>query len=327
MEMKKPRQYGVNILSIGGAVCAMLCLIFAPGEAIESARFALSLCAELIVPSLLPFFTVSALMIRLGVPARLGQLLSPLAGRLWGVSGAGATAFLAGICGGYPLGAQTIGEMYSEGLLSRDESERLLGFCNNSGPSFLIGVIGSGVFSSRRAGLLLYASHVLAAVLTGILFRRSGNAVSSPPQEDAAPFSSALVAAVRQSVSAVLSVCGFVICFCVLSGLLETLGVYRAASAALSTAAVDESVLHAFLVGILELGSGVGQLRGIDPSLATFTLSAFLSGWGGLSVHFQTAAVLNETDLSLHWHRFGRLISGVLSALLAVAAGQFFYFA
>ena len=323
--MKKTAQSGFNFIAVGGAVCAMLCLIFAPAEAIESARYGLSLCAELIVPSLLPFFAASSLLIRLRVPVSLGHLLAPAARRLWGVSGAGASVFLSGICGGYPLGAQTVAEMYSEGLLSKDESERLLGFCNNSGPSFLIGVIGSGVFSSRRAGLLLYASHVLAAALTGILFRRSGNAVSSlPPQEDAAPFSSALVAAVRQSVSAVLSVCGFVICFCVLSGLLETLGVYRAASAALSTAAVDESVLHAFLVGILELGSGVGQLRGIAPSLPLFALAAFLAGWGGLSVQFQTAAVLGEIELSLRRHRIGRLLSGILSALLALLLGRLF---
>ena len=228
--MKKSAQSGFNIIAVGGAVCAMLCLIFAPAEAIESARYGLSLCAELIVPSLLPFFAASSLLIRLRVPVSLGHLLAPAARRLWGVSGAGASAFLSGICGGYPLGAQTVAEMYGEGLLSKDESERLLGFCNNSGPSFLIGVIGSGVFSSRRAGLLLYIAHVLAAALVGILFRKPGAPLSPLPHVEAPPFSSALVDSVRQAVSAVLSVCGFVICFCVFSGLLDTLGVFQAAA-------------------------------------------------------------------------------------------------
>ena len=92
--MEKNAQSNFNIMAVGGAVCAMLCLIFAPAEAIESARYGLSLCAELIVPSLLPFFAASSLLIRLRVPVSLGHLLAPAARRLWGVSGAGASAFL-----------------------------------------------------------------------------------------------------------------------------------------------------------------------------------------------------------------------------------------
>ena len=49
-----------NKVAVFGALCAMLCLVLAPEQAIESARYALSLCAELIVPSLFPFFVASA---------------------------------------------------------------------------------------------------------------------------------------------------------------------------------------------------------------------------------------------------------------------------
>ena len=37
------------------ALCAMLEMILAPQQMIESGRYALSLCAELIIPSLFPF--------------------------------------------------------------------------------------------------------------------------------------------------------------------------------------------------------------------------------------------------------------------------------
>ena len=302
-----------------------LCSRRGDAEAIESARYGLSLCAELIVPSLLPFFAASSLLIRLRVPVSLGHLLAPAARRLWGVSGAGASAFLSGICGGYPLGAQTVAEMYGEGLLSKDESERLLGFCNNSGPSFLIGVIGTGVFSSRRAGLLLYIAHVLAAALVGILFCKRNAPLSPLRPVEAPPFSSALVDSVRQAVSAVLSVCGFVICFCVFSGLLDALGVFRAAASLIAgISSSEEAAVRVFLVGMLELGSGIGQMRALSPSLPLFALAAFLAGWGGLSVQFQTAAVLGETELSLRRHRIGRLLSGILSALLALLLGRLF---
>jgi len=325
--MKRKTFTGIHIAAVAGAVGAMICLVFAPAEAIESARYGLSLCAELIVPSLLPFFTASALLIRLQVPSMLGAGLASSAQKLWGVSGSGATAFLSGICGGYPLGAQTVAEMYAEGQLSKEESERLLAFCNNSGPSFCIGVIGSGVFASRRAGLVLYAIHVFSALLVGVFFRKGADCAASPcPSKDPPRFSSALVAAIRQSVSAVLSVCGFVVCFCVLSGLLESLGVLHTAAAVLSRLfRADENAVHALLTGLLELGSGIGRLRGLSPSPLLFALAAFLTGWGGLSVIFQTAAVLSESDLSLRRHLIGRLLSGVISALLAAAAGNFLF--
>ena len=238
----------VNTAAVAAALGAMICLVFAPADAIESARYGLSLCAELIVPSLLPFFAASALLIRLQIPALFGKLLAPLSEKLWGVSGVGASAFLAGICAGYPLGAQTVAEMAAEKQLTKEEAERLLAFCNNSGPSFCIGVIGSGVFVSRRAGIVLYAIHVLSALLVGILFR--GKAICSEPIKGIPEprFSSALVGAIRQAVSAVLSVCGFVVCFCVLTGLLESLGVLGAVSrVAASLFGADERVLHAFL--------------------------------------------------------------------------------
>ena len=65
-----------NPVAVIGALCAAFCLFFAPAEAIESARWALSLCAELLVPSLLPFFAASALLVRLGVP--LQEVHQPL---------------------------------------------------------------------------------------------------------------------------------------------------------------------------------------------------------------------------------------------------------
>ncbi len=316
--MKKP-------VAVFGALCAMLCLILAPSEAIESARYGLTLCAELIVPSLLPFFTASALLVRLGVPQLLGRFLAPLARRLWGVSGAGASAFLTGICGGYPLGAQTVAELYGEGQIPRAEAERLLRFCNNSGPSFLIGVIGGGIFASRAAGLGLYAVHLCAAMLVGFLFRKGGEASNdelSPAPEIG--FGDALVASVRQAVAAVLSVSGFVICFCVLAGLLDSFGFWNAAAGLLSPVLhVDARDARAILIGLLELSGGIGALRGLPPTAARFVLASFLCGWGGLSVQLQSLAVLSDTDLDLRGLFLGRLLSALISALLAAALCRF----
>ena len=106
------------------ALCAMLEMILAPQQMIESGRYALSLCAELIIPSLFPFFVLSGLLNRLGFAAAIARQLAKPAARLYGVSGAGATAFFMGLVGGYPLGAAYIADMRRQGLVSLEEIGR-----------------------------------------------------------------------------------------------------------------------------------------------------------------------------------------------------------
>ncbi len=315
--MRRLRKY----LPLLGTLCALGALVLAPGEATARARYGLTLCAQMIVPSLFPFFVLSALLRQLGLPGVLGRLTEPVTARLFGLGGAGASAFLLGITGGYPLGAATVAQLRRDGALTREEGERALAFCNNSGPAFLIGAAGSGVFHSRGAGLLLYGVHVLAAVLVGMLLaprarpaRRAARA-----QIAVADFSTALPEAVRASVEAVLTVCGFVVTFSVVTGLLDAFGVLGAAAGALSSRTGAE--LHfcrALLTGLLEIGAGLGAMEELAPTAANLALGAFLIGFGGLSVHCQTAAVLADTDLKGARHFAGRLLHGLLSALLVL---------
>ena len=297
------------------ALCAMLEMILAPQQMIESGRYALSLCAELIIPSLFPFFVLSGLLNRLGFAAAIARQLAKPAARLYGVSGAGATAFFMGLVGGYPLGAAYIADMRRQGLVSLEEAERLMGFCSNSGPAFLVGSIGAGVFGSARLGVGLYIIHVLAAAITGLFFRVDGKCRGNAP---AAPRESggALIESVRQAAQSILSVCGFIVCFCVIIGLLDAHGMFSLLAGQLAQiTGLELHAARAALSGFLELGSGIGAMRGLAVSPANLAIAAGIVGWGGVSVHCQTAAVLAGTDIKSARHTAGRLLHGVISAL------------
>lgn len=317
-----------NRMAVFASLCALFCLIFASGQVIDSARYALRLCAELILPSLFPFFVLSILLSKLGLPSMLGKLLTPAASKLFGVSGAGVSALFIGLCGGYPMGAAYIAEMYAGKAVSRDEAERLLIFCNNSGPAFIIGAVGAGVFGSSFVGLLLYGVHISAAVITGLLFRRKASVPAIQPDfEQPMSFSAAFPFAVRQAASSVLAICGFVVCFTVLTGLIDARGYFSLLSGWIS--AFSGCELHfsrALLTGILELGSGVGAMRGLCPSPVNLALAAGMLGWGGISVQFQTLSLICDTDIKSLPHLIGRLISGVVSAGLAYLISALFIF-
>lgn len=317
--MDKEVQPLKNKLSVFAALCAMVVLITASSQVIESCRRALMLCSDLILPSLFPFFVVSVLLNKLGFPAILGKLLAPLAARAFKVSGAGASALFIGLTGGYPLGAAYIADLHEDGIVSSSEAEHLLAFCNNSGPAFIVGAVGVGVFRSAGIGLLLYAVHIMAAVTTGLILRpRLRAAALQPSYPKPLPISQALPLAVRQSVISVLNVCGFVVCFSVFTGLLDVGGFFSLASGELSRMLGTE--LHwsrALLTGTLELGSGIGAMLGLSPSPANLALAALILGWGGISVHFQTLSVLADSQIKGTLHFAGRLVSACVGAILA----------
>ena len=188
-----------NCIALAAALAALGALLLCSQAALESARAGLSLCAQMIVPSLLPFFILSSLLQQLGLPGILGRLLSPVTQKLFGIGGAGASALLLGVTGGYPLGADAVAWLRRSGALTREQAERALAFCNNSGPAFLVGAAGVGVFHSAGYGLLLYGVHVLSAVLVGMLFApRSGGYLPEPRGQIAAvSLAQALPEAVR----------------------------------------------------------------------------------------------------------------------------------
>ena len=284
----------------------------------ESCYRALQLCGSLIIPSLFPFFVLSAYITKLGLPSTIGRFISPFAGRLYKISPSGASALIMGFVGGYPAGAAYIAELEKDSAISAQEGEKLIAFCNNSGPAFIVGVIGCGIFGSVRIGVRLYLIHILSALLTGIFFRADNfSQAVSPHRLDTTNTSSAVVSSVKQAVSSILNVCGFVVSFYVLISIFDTTGLIMKLCTLLSrVTALPLDFSRVLLIGALELGSGAAAMQTFTPSPLNLALAAAMLGWGGLSVHFQTLAVLSESNIKGTLHTAGRLISAILAFIL-----------
>ena len=286
------------------ALCGLLLWLLADAVGVRaSVEEALSLCAHSVVPALFPFLVVTSALLSLGFGELAAPWLAGLMEPLFRIPGAGSAALVLGLVGGYPIGAATAARLYQEGLVSREEGERLLTFCNNSNPVFLISVLGVGVFGSVRTGIWLWLIHLLAALLTGLVFRGQGTSTRRQPLTRSPAFRAvslpaALVEAIGSSLRGMLSVCAFVTFFYVLAQPLASLG----------------GRAGAVLVGFTELFSLTPLLT---PDAFGFVLAAGMAGWGGLSVLCQTAAVLDGSGLRAGFCLRGKVLQGLLSALLA----------
>lgn len=284
-------------LAAWGCLAALGLLLARSAEAAQAVRDGLALCAGSVIPALFPFLAVSGLLTALDTGA--SPALGPLA-RLLGCSRAGARAFLLGLTGSYPVGARTVAQLYRRGGISRREACRLLLFSNNCGPAFILGVAGLGCFGSLRAGVLLWGVHILAALVIALALPRQAAEPSERPGSVPArpPLVPALIAAVRDAAGTMVYICGFVVFFLVL---LRVMGRVTGLS-------------HPVLSGAVELTQGILAL---PHTRRGFVWAAGLLGWGGLSVHGQSAAVLSGTDLPMGPYLAAKAAHAAVSMLLA----------
>ncbi len=285
------------------AVLAVL-LLWEADTAAQAVRDGINLCLTAVIPALFPFFAASSLLLSLGAAEMPGRALGRPFERLFHCGGAGCAALLLGLVGGYPVGARAAASLVRQGDISPAEGGRLLTFCNNAGPAFAVGVAGLAVFGSARIGMYLYLIHVGAALLTGLLLcRRALSAAPAPLRAAAAPegLAGKFLRAVESAVSAMGRVCGFVVFFLVVLRLGEGFA----------------GPLPPAAAGFLELTNGIMRLT---PDRRGFIIAAALLGWGGLSVHCQTAAVTAGSGISLRRYLPAKALQALLSAGIAALA-------
>lgn len=318
-----------NMWKVILCLIAAVILILFPDAASEGCRSGLKICSELIIPSLFPFFVLSGVITGLNIPQSMGKALSKAAGKLFGVSGTGATALIIGLSCGYPMGSAYITDMRKRELISQEEAERLMGFCSNSGFGFIIGAVGCGVFGDMKYGLILYLTHVLSAVTVGILMKkRLGKLSFSYIEQTAADFesielTSLLTSSVKNAVSSMLNVCGFIIFFSVIIKLIDAYGLFSLTVGYIgSKTGVELTWLRSLFYGFLELSCAFGEMRKLAPSPSSLTLAAFILGWGGLSVHMQALSIAQSAKIKGTLHFTGHLLSsGIAAAATYVLVG------
>lgn len=292
-------------------------LVLFPSDIADASRNALTLCFSVVIPSLFPFFVLSSLTTESGIGHKISLFLSPMMRRVFRIGANGAAALLLGILGGYPVGANCIKNLYIAQDCTKKEAEHLLGFCNNSGPSFILGAVGIGVFGNMKIGAFLLAVHILSALTVGVFFSFFAPKASKTPlqRQQVLPFSSALCSSVKSGLQSSLNVCAFVLFFAVLTEILHLFSILPYGG-----------ILGVLCGGLFEITSGIAALQSAVSSLPTaFTLAAFLLGFGGLSVHAQTLSILNETDLSPKKYFLGKCLHAVISTIYAAITSHFLF--
>ena len=311
-----------------------LLLLFSKNN-INAAKSGLSLWANSILPSLLPFFIATELLGYTNVVHLCGKLLSKIMRPIFNVPGEGAFALLMGIISGYPVGAKIVSNFMEQGIVTKQEAERLLAFTNNSGPLFIIGTVGITLFGSTTIGLLLFVTHMLACITVGIVLRffDKSSTISnnyhynySNKSVSISSLGEVLGKSITNSISTILMIGGFVVIFSVVISILNQSGILSGVSLMLSPVlcaiGFPTELIKPVLAGIVELTNGVSLVANthIKAISVNIVSASFLLGFGGISVLLQVFSIISKAGLSIKTYAIGKLLQGIFSAIYTYIA-------
>ncbi len=179
------------------------------------------------------------------------------------------------------------------------------------------GVVGTGVFGSGAAGLLLYLAHVAASLLVGVLFRLPlpGAAPPQPPPGghfQAARFSTAFTRSVTGSLASALNICAFILFFTVTIRMLTLSGVLTGLARLLSRLCAPWASTRCGRSGCSPAfwRSRVSSLTG--GALGRLSMAAFMLGWAPVRP-LPGAGLPGDSGLSMGTYLWGKLLHGLIS--------------
>ena len=289
-------------------------LIKSPILASNACVDALTLCFKKVIPSLLPFLIITELMVSLNIHNILGHSIGKPLSKILKISPSSSIAFLCGLLFGFPLGTKFSVSLYEKNIISKEEASNLICFCSNTGPGFIISVIGCSL-GNKNIAVCIYLCQVISALIIAFILPKKTK-INNIKQTFSIPnFTvNSFTSAITSSVIPMLNICIFVIFFSVISSSIENILSYINFNTYINT----------FISGFLELTNGINNLSYLPLNTKTVFLSAFFVGWSGISVILQSISIFSKHALDTKKFIISKFSQGIICALLCVILCKFF---
>lgn len=337
-----------NIFYIIITLGTLLAMLQNPAAALLAAQNALDSWWNKVVPALTPFFIISEICSRIGLIRACGVWLTPIMQPLFRLPGAAAVGLLLGFFSGSPTGAAATANLRAQGLITCNEGERMVAFCNNTGPMYLL-ITVSALLGDPAVGVMLAAVQYPVNLAFGLLLRfcahpvdyrnyRRETAPTSPialwlagwrelTQAPTLPLGTLLRESALKALTNIGMIGAFMLVFSLLLTALKHFGAHLLLMGLLSPllALLDlpPAVLPALTDGLFEMTLGIQTLATADiPLFSKAMAAAVILGWCGFSIHIQIAGVLSSSDLTLRYYLPCRAAHALLAPLILRAAAN-----
>ncbi len=283
-------------------------MIISPAKYITKSLDGITAWAFNVLPSVLPFMFFTRVLSALDVMPQITQPFSKISTRVFHTPPISVYTFVMAILSGYPVGSKMVADLYLQGKITKEEAYKMTSFCSTSGPMFIIGAVGIGMFRSAQIGYILFISHVIGAILNGILYRnykiednekRDKNIENAQNNLDISQI-------VTNSTLSILSVgCIITIFFIVIETLSPILNLFP-------------SNITAFLEGVIEITKGCISLSALPNKFIATSLCSFVISFGGISTVLQSLTMLSNLKMPVRLFVKQKITHAFLSTLVTI---------
>ncbi|MBQ8503709.1 MAG: hypothetical protein IJ491_05470 [Clostridia bacterium] len=208
--------------------------------------------------------------------------------------------------GGLPIGGKMTAEMYDKGYITKRQGQRLIMFCMNPGPAFVITTVGHYLTGSAQIGVLVFTALVISSLSVGFLTRfiYSDDDFEYKISKNTActkiSIKDAIVSSVTESGRGMLNVCAWVILFSCISEMIALLPLNEGTKT--------------FINCILEVTNGCEYAAQSQP----VPVLAGIIGFSGICAHLQIMPAITKVKLPIKYFLSARIINGSLAVVITM---------
>lgn len=297
----------------------ILCLILNPTKYISVCLNGVLVFGLNLLPAMLPFIFFTKLLTSTGYVENFSKIFSPITQKLYNSPAISSYVFLMSILSGYPLGAKITADLFSQGLITRQEAHRICSFTSNSGPMFIVGTVGVSMLNNPQIAYILLISHIISALLNGLIYRNYTCEEFYIEKIYSQSADQSISACMENSIISVLMIGGYVAIFFVLTEICTSLKLFEPICSVFSIFGIQPEITKSVLNGIFEITNGCKSISALNCSnFIKASLSSFIISFGGLAVAFQGLNFLEVFKVNKKFFFLQKFTHSTISTLITI---------
>ena len=300
--------------------------VISPQENILATYTGLSIWTRSILPTLLPFLFFTRLLTNLGYISKCNKFISPITTRLYHTSGSSGYVYIMSVLSGYPMGAKLVADLYTAGYIEKEEAIRMTSFTSTSGPLFILGTVGVSMFASMKLGVIVLVSHIIGALLNGLLYRNyhyDKNKDYRTVKIKSIQQDNILEDAMYNSIKSVLLIGGYITIFYLIITMLSNNHIleplYSGISYLLNLFGLNPEFSYGITNGLIEMTRACIDISTVSSNIKIVApiLTAIIS-FGGLSVFLQAYTFIKKIGIKISTFFLIKVTQSIISTLVCL---------
>lgn len=265
---------------------------------------AVNLFLNRVFVSLFPMFILNDFLINCGLPILFYHMFNPLFKKLFKTSGTCAYVFIMSLISGTPSQAVILKNLVATKLITTEEANHFMMFTYFSNPLFLFMKL-SEIFPTNTAIKLIFI-HYFSNIIIGLIVRNKAPLNIENITINQIINKTTLTNSISKAMSTLLMILGTIVFYMLLTyiiiNILPVHGIFKV-----------------LVSGVLEITNGLHMLVSYTAtSKIKEILAVAIISFGGLSIHTQIKALIEDTNISYNYFLKGRIMQTIISIILTI---------